>query len=65
MELKEQGDTVMKDYSQVLNAYYKGCKQYNILYDKETDHGIYNREQKEWENRVSKELTQLKKYNTP
>lgn len=65
MELKKQGDTVMKDYSQVLHAYYRGCKKYNILYDNETDHGIYNREQKEWENLVAKELTHLKKYNTP
>lgn len=66
MELSIIGRTKKEGHIMQINKYINDKEQqrkdYNKLYDKETKHSINKEKQKEWNERIAKELEELEEY---
>jgi tetratricopeptide (TPR) repeat protein len=60
--LKEKRISIDGDYEDVYLRLFDQCKQMNELYEKETQHGLNLEKQREWCNRIDKELESLEIY---
>jgi len=49
----------------IIYNYEEQRKDYNKLYDKETKHSFHKEKQKEWNERIARELEELEKYKNP
>ena len=62
LELRKGHQNNLEDYQQLIKALLEYHDAMNIQYDNETAHGIYEKEQAEWELKISKELKELSDY---
>ena len=55
--------TFQKEVSAIQNDIYKGSKDMQTAYDKETQHSIVVESQKKWEKKIAEDLQKLSAYN--
>jgi hypothetical protein len=57
--------TFQKEINAIQSDIYKGSKEMQTDYDKETQHSIVVASQKKWEKKIADDLQKLSAYNTP
>jgi len=62
-ELSDPCGKNIRELDKIYQSNFNECAKTQDLYDKETNHSINNEKQKEWEQRIAKELKALEKFS--
>lgn len=62
LKLQKKNDDSVDDYLQIIYSNIHECDSVEAVYDAETAHGVYRREQEEWSRKIAVELGELKDF---
>ncbi len=64
-KFRSNPDKIKEKYDRIFDKMYKELNYYQDLYDKETDFSRDEVRQKEWKEKVARELEELEEYTNP